>query len=141
MIFRKIFLALLVIVFFAIACKKRKNTVIPYVPVNIYIYPSDPTFNKLNTVGGWTYLSGGSRGIIVYRRSNEEFVAYDRHCTYDTENSCGQVQVTSSQITAVDSCCNSEFVLTDGSVIKSPATVPLQTYQVNYNGNELHIFN
>jgi nitrite reductase/ring-hydroxylating ferredoxin subunit len=124
-----------------IGCKKRKNTVIPYIPVNIYIYPSDPNFNKLNTPGGWVYLTGGSRGIIVYRRSNEEFVAYDRHCTYDTENTCGQVKVTSTQITAIDSCCMSEFVLTDGSVVKSPATVPLQAYQVNYNGNELHIFN
>ena len=122
-------------------CKKRKNTVIPYIPVNIYIYPSDPNFNKLNTPGGWVYLNGGSRGIIVYRRSNEEFVAYDRHCTYDTENACGQVEVTSTQITAIDSCCMSEFVLTDGSVVKSPASAPLQPYQVNYNGNELHIFN
>jgi nitrite reductase/ring-hydroxylating ferredoxin subunit len=122
-------------------CRKRKNTVIPYVPVNIYIYPSDPNFNKINTPGGWVYLNGGSRGIIVYRRSNEEFVAYDRHCTYDTENACGQVEVTTSQITAIDSCCMSEFVLTDGSVVKSPATNPLQAYQVNYNGNELRIFN
>lgn len=122
-------------------CKKKKNTVIPYIPVNIYIYPSDPNFNKINTPGGWVYLNGGSRGIIVYRRSNEEFVAYDRHCTYDTENTCGQVEVTSTQITAIDSCCMSEFVLTDGSVVKSPATNPLQAYQVSYNGNELHIFN
>jgi len=124
-----------------IGCNKRKNTVIPYTPVNVYIYPSDPNFNKLNTPGGWTYINGGSRGIIVYRRSNEEFVAYDRHCTYDTENSCGQVEVTATQITAIDSCCMSEFVLTDGSVVKSPATAPLQAYQVSYNGNELHIFN
>lgn len=122
-------------------CNKRKNTVIPYIPVNIYIYPSDPNFNKINTPGGWAYLTGGSRGIIVYRRSNEEFVAYDRHCTYDTENACGQVEVTSNQITAIDSCCMSEFVLTDGSVVKSPATNPLQAYQVTFNGNELHIFN
>lgn len=124
-----------------LGCKKRKNSVIPYVPVNIYIYPSDPNFNKLNTPGAWAYLNGGSRGIIVYRRSNEEFVAYDRHCTYDTENTCGQVEVTTSQITAIDSCCMSEFVLTDGSVVKSPASAPLQAYQVSFNGNELHIYN
>ena len=133
-----------VVIFFTtitFACKKRKNTVIPYVPVNIYIYPSDPNFNKLNTPGGWAYLNGGSRGIIVYRRSNEEFVAYDRHCTYDTENVCGQVEVNSSQIISIDSCCMSEFVLTDGSVVKSPASAPLQAYQVSFNGNELHIFN
>jgi nitrite reductase/ring-hydroxylating ferredoxin subunit len=134
-----LFLVLFSALFFG--CKKKRNTVIPYIPVNIYIYPSDPNFNKINTPGGWVYLNGGSRGIIVYRRSNEEFVAYDRHCTYDTENSCGQVEVTSNQITAIDSCCMSEFVLTDGSVVKSPATAPLQAYQVSYNGNELHIFN
>jgi nitrite reductase/ring-hydroxylating ferredoxin subunit len=139
--FNCIALILLATALLQLSCKKRKNTAIPYIPVNIYIYPSDPNFNKINTPGGWVYLNGGSRGIIVYRRSNEEFVAYDRHCTYDTENPCGQVEVTSSQISAIDSCCMSEFVLTDGSVIKSPATVPLQAYQVSYNGNELHIFN
>jgi len=123
------------------SCRKRKNTIVPYIPVNIYIYTSDPRFNTLNTPGGWVYLNGGSRGIIVYRRSNEEFVAYDRHCTYDVDNPCGQVAVSSTQITAVDSCCMSEFVLTDGSVVKNPASVPLQVYQVRFNGNELHIFN
>jgi nitrite reductase/ring-hydroxylating ferredoxin subunit len=123
------------------SCRKRNNTVIPYIPVNIYIYTSDPRFNALNTPGGWAYLNGGSRGIIVYRRSNEEFVAYDRHCTYNVDDPCGQVKVGATQITAIDSCCMSEFVLTDGSVIKNPATAPLQAYQVRYNGNELHIFN
>lgn len=134
--------ALLIGMFFiAISCKKKNNSVIPYVYVNLYIYPSEPLYNKLNAVGGWVYVSGGSRGIVVYRRSNDEFVAYDRHCTYQPDNSCGTVNVNSSQIMAVDSCCGSQFVLTDGSVAKAPATISLKAYQTSFDGNALHIFN
>lgn len=123
------------------SCKKKQQGVIPYVAVNIYIYPSDPNFNQLNVPGGWAYVNGGSKGIIVYRRSNEDFVAFDRHCPYLPENSCSRVSVNSTQITAVDTCCGSEFILTDGSPTKSPATVPLQFYQTSFNGNELRIYN
>lgn len=123
------------------SCKKGKNQTIPYVPVNIYINPSDPLYIKLAVPGGWLYLNGGSRGIIVYRRTVEEFVAYDRHCTYNVDDQCGKVSVNSTQIMAVDSCCLSEFVLTDGSVSKGPANQPLHQYQTSWDGNTLRIFN
>ena len=123
------------------ACKKENNRRIPYVPVNAVLYISDPQFNRLNVVGGWVYINGGSRGIIVYRRGQDDFVAYDRHCTFEPDNACGRVSVNNTQIQAVDSCCGSEFILTDGNVTKGPATIPLQDYITSFDGARVLISN
>ena len=126
---------------YTISCKKNTEDVVPNVYVNIFIYTTDPEFVNLNAVGGWVYITGGSRGIVVYRNSIEEFMAYDRHCTYEPSNSCARIEVEPSNITTVDSCCGSKFVLTDGSVINGPASMPLKQYQAKLEGNTLHIFN
>jgi nitrite reductase/ring-hydroxylating ferredoxin subunit len=137
-----ILLFLVVIAGLSPQCKKKsKNVIIPYVPVNVIIFVSDPQFNQLNAVGGWAYINAGSRGIIVYRRSNEDFVALDRHCTFQPENTCGRVSVNNTQIVAVDTCCGSEFVLTDGSAVKGPAVAPLLSYGTTFDGLRLQIFN
>ncbi|MGB0882574.1 MAG: hypothetical protein ACPGSO_06440, partial [Vicingaceae bacterium] len=74
---------------FFVACSKETQQNIPLVNVNSTIYTNNPAFNKISVPGTWMYINGGSRGIIIYRASTEEFKAYDRHCTYEPENSCG----------------------------------------------------
>jgi nitrite reductase/ring-hydroxylating ferredoxin subunit len=121
------------------SCKKD-DTGIPYVRVDIYIYTTDPNFVNLNAVGGWVYITGGSRGIIVYRSSNTEFKAYDRHCPYKPEDACGRVEVDSSNIQVVDPCCGSKFLLPDGGVTQGPAGMPLKSYGTSFDGSVLHIY-
>ncbi|MCO6499702.1 MAG: hypothetical protein J5I47_04890 [Vicingus serpentipes] len=121
--------------------KKDNNSGVPLVNVNIYINSSNPEFINLNAVGGWIYVVGGSRGIIVYKSSNNEFKAYDRHCTYDSGNSCALVSVEMSNISAKDDCCGSKFLITDGSVTQGPANLPLKQYRTSFDGSVLHIFN
>jgi len=123
-----------------ISCKKDNETV-PNVSVNIVISTTDPSYSNLNAVGGWLYLIGGSRGIIVYRYSIDEFMAYDRHCTYEPKETCAVVEVDQSGIIAEDSCCGSKFLLTDGSVIDGPASILLKTYRTFFDGNNLSIYN
>jgi nitrite reductase/ring-hydroxylating ferredoxin subunit len=122
------------------SCKKSTEPYVPYVRVNFTISPSDPQFNKLNVPGGWVYVTGGSRGIIVYRKSNDEFLAFDRHCPFQVADFC-RVSVNNTQIMAKDTCCGSEFVLTDGSVAKEPANRPLLQYQTGWDGFNLQVFN
>lgn len=123
------------------ACKKDKDNGIPIVPVDIYIYTSDPSFINLNAVGGWVYISGGARGILVYRKSISEFMAYDRNCTYNSSDPCAVVYVDSSNIIATDTCCNSMFSMVDGTVLQAPAGLPLKAYYTTFNGTVLHIYN
>ena len=121
-------------------CKKDGDAV-PNVAVNLVLSTTDVEFNDLNAVGGWIYLIGGSRGIVVYRLSLDEFMAYDRHCTYTPSESCGTIEVDQSGIIAEDPCCGSKFILTDGSVAGDPAEIPLKRYQTSFDGNLLHIYN
>ena len=124
-----------------LSCTKSENQTIPLVRVDVTIYANNPSFNAISVPGTWMYVNGGSRGIIIYRVSNEEFKAYDRHCTYDVESNCGLVEVDATNITGVDDCCGATFILTDGSVTKGPATFPLKQYQTTFDGAVLRIFN
>jgi nitrite reductase/ring-hydroxylating ferredoxin subunit len=134
-------LYILIISLFIFGCSKDQNTNIPLVSVNYTIYTNDPAYNAVTVPGSWMYLNGGSRGILLYRASNLGFIAYDRHCTYDSNNSCAQVAVDPSNIIVIDDCCASEFLITDGSVIRNPASLPLKKYRTSFDGSVLRIFN
>ena len=108
--------------------------------VDIYLYTTDPAFSPLNAVSGYTYLNGGSKGILVYRKSQNEFIAYDRHCSYKAVDG-NFVTVDVSGLLAVDGTCSSKFLVTDGTPNQGPAVNPLRIYQSAFDGNVLHIFN
>lgn len=120
-------------------CNKESNTV-PVVYTDIYLYTTDPAFSPLNAIGGYAYLAGGSKGIIVYRKSQTEFMAYDRHCTYNVANG-DVVAVDPSGLLAADAACKSRFLLTDGSPNSGPAVNLLKHYQTAFDQTVLHIFN
>lgn len=129
-------------VFILIACsKENNNSNIPLVTVNYYLQINNPAYNPVTVPGGWMYLNGGSRGIILYRASNDEFKAYDRHCTFESTSSCALVSIETNNITGLDDCCGSKFLITDGSVTKSPASLPLKQYQTSFDGSVLHVYN
>ena len=122
-------------------CKKDRDVVVPIVPVQIEINLNFPEYNALLITGGWAYITGGSEGLIVYRRGVNEFTALDRHCTYQVENLC-RVTVDDSQVMARDTmCCQSAFLLLDGSVVQGPAALGLKQYHTTFNGTILRIFN
>ena len=126
-----------------VQCKKdNDNTGIPFVDVNYTIRITDPEFIKLTTVGNWEYLTGGSKGIVVYRISTEEFAAFDRHCTFDPSEVCSQLDadVTGLRMNDFD-CCGSEFSLVNGSILRGPATLPLKRYNTSFDGLTLIITN
>src|SRR5690606_3430108 len=60
------------------SCKKHIHPV-PNIPFDITININLPSYSDLTGVGGYAFVEGGSKGIIVYRRSPNEFVAFDRH--------------------------------------------------------------
>ena len=126
----------------AISCVRNQN-IVPYVYVNQYINISLPSYSSLNAVGGWIYITGGSKGIIVYRQSFDQFSAYDRHCTYNSNDPCGKASVDSTNSFVECSCDGSQYQLYDGLVIQGPALYSLKPYQTTFDPltNQLHIFN
>lgn len=136
------FTAILLIIT-AFSCGKNDNPDnAPIVPVDVYINMSLPQYQSLNVPGGWAYANGGVKGILVYRRDQTEFVAYDRNCTYQGQNSCGAVEVDSSNILADCNCDGSVYNIYDGSVTQGPATLPLRAYNTYFDGNfTLRVYN
>lgn len=131
------------ILLFINSCKKQTATSgVPLVAVNLNLYINNPSYIKLNAIGGWQYIAGGARGILLYRSSSSDFMAYDRNCTYQPTNPCAIVSVDNTNIIVRDStCCSSQFSIVDGSVIHGPATFPLKAYNTSFDGNILHIYN
>jgi hypothetical protein len=125
------------------SCKKNKNHPVPNIPFDMTIDINLPSYNGLIGVGGWTYVEGGSRGIIVYRRSIEEFIAFDRHSPEDPDGICSHPLFPEAEnfLTLKDTCSEGKWSLYDGSIISGSA-FGLRQYQTGYNGsNLLRIYN
>ena len=69
------------------SCGNQQTHPVPYVPFNLTIDLNLPGYFSFAGVGGWAYVNGGSRGIIVYRRSIDEFIVFDRH-SVDVNATC-----------------------------------------------------
>lgn len=133
----------LLLCFVCNSCKKNSQSNksgVPTAPVDMYIYIT--SYPSLNTPTGWAYVNGGVRGILVYRKSSTDFMAYERNCTYLPSNTCARINADIGGIFAIDTCCSSKFLMSDGSVNVGPATIPLTKYQATFDGtNTIHIFN
>jgi hypothetical protein len=125
--------ALIVPTLFFVSCKEQ-NYPIPDVPVNVSINLDLPSYNALNAPGGFAYVTGGSRGIVVYRNF-DEFVALDRHSTYDSDKECAVVEVNPDNIfELIDTCSGSKYSISTGVVIAGPAQYALKRYQSYWDG-------
>ncbi|MCX6247015.1 MAG: hypothetical protein NTW10_04725 [Bacteroidetes bacterium] len=135
-------LLILLFVCFLPQCKKEKQqNDIPVIAVNIALDPNSTEYLRLNTVTGWEYLTGGYRGIIVYRATPNGFMAYERACPYDWDKTSSRMVVDSSGMTTYCPSCTSKFILTDGSPISGPSPYPMKQYRTTYNGSILYIYN
>lgn len=112
---------------------------IPIVPVYEEINLQDIRYQNLH-IGGWIYLEGGVRGLVLIKQSEFHYIALDRACTYHPEDPCAVVEMHSSGLYLLDNCCGSQFEKT-GGVIKGPAQRPLLQYNTYINGNYLTIQN
>lgn len=115
------------------SCKEEEYP-IPNVPVNILINLDLPAYQPLNGVGGFAYVNGGSRGVVVYR-DFDQFVAFDRHSTYNSDDPCAVVSVDEANpFELVDSCSDSRYSITTGVVLQGPAKWGLKRYNTYWDG-------
>jgi hypothetical protein len=115
---------------------------IPQLPVDFEININDPQYHALHTQG-FTYVDGknrGVRGIILYKSSNQSYVAFERTCSFQPTSACATVDVHPSGQYMMDSCCGSIFNW-QGNPIAPPAYLPLLQYQTSLSGSYLRIYN
>lgn len=141
---------ILVLVLISTGCRKEEiNPNIPQVYINITLDPNSTMYQDLNTAGGWMYLTANapSRGIIVYRLTNDEFLAYDRIPPNDPNRCCENANVCTRLVVgnnypfAKDECLGTLYSLLDGSIFSGEGNWGMIRYHTTYNGVYLRIFN
>ena len=121
-------------------CKKKEDD-LPFAYINQTYSLYDPVFFSLQSIGGSATIENeGINGILLYRKSLEEIVAYDGNCTYNPEARCA-AKITNFSNEATDTCCGSVFQLFDGVPSKGPASLALYEYKVTFSGDNFTIRN
>lgn len=130
-------------------CKpQQQDDPIPYVLVDVYVNTNLPGYQTLNIPGGYAYLTGGVRGIVLVRNFGNELRAFDRCCSYKPLDSCSMVTIDSSGLfmscgkyqPSFVPCCGSNFDFS-GLPTKSPAFRSLREYRITNDNGIVHIFN
>lgn len=137
------FVITLSLIFFSSSCVKNNQNPVPSIPFDMTIDINLPSYYPLQGVGSWVYVLGGSRGIIVYRRSLDEFVAFDRHSPMDPNGTCFLPLFPDQDnfLQLKDTCSSALFSLYDGGPI-SGSQFGLRQYATQFNGlNLLRIYN
>ncbi len=120
---------------FLIGCEKDTQHPVPFVKVDFTV--NLESAYELNTINSSLNYSGGYRGVVIYRLAEDEFKAFDRACTYDTNE---QIKVIDPPLAECKEC-ESSYLLIDGSVVDGPAVHQLRQYQTSLDDPFLHVFN
>jgi nitrite reductase/ring-hydroxylating ferredoxin subunit len=132
-------LFLSILIFTIYQCDKEQER-IPYVYVNIQKSIDDPELNAVLIPGNYVYLTGGVNGIILYRFSNDEFIAWERTCPYVPSDNC-RISLDETDVFCACPCCESEYSIIDGTAVKGPSTYPLKSYKTYFDGYYIRIYN
>jgi hypothetical protein len=134
---------IVLLVFFAfslstLGCKRNLHPV-PDIPFNININVNLPSYSGLQSIGGFAYVdNAGVKGLVVYRRTMDEFVAFDRMSTAAGGDTCTPIYVDpDNMLILLDPCTTSRFSLFDGSLIQGPAEWGLRAYRTIWNGMDI----
>ncbi|MDG2463507.1 MAG: hypothetical protein P8M61_00320 [Crocinitomicaceae bacterium] len=133
----------LILLITSLGCKKNNPHPVPSYTLDITIDINLPSYINLTGVSGYAYVNGGSRGVIVYRRGIDDFVAFDRHSPADVNGDCPQPLTpdVNNFLTLLDTCNTASFSLYDGSPI-SNSDFGLRQYQTIWDGtSKLRIYN
>ena len=129
----------LIISFCSQSCETNDN----YIP-DVYVQFQIP----LTEIGGigqaiYTNENYGVKGIIIYHEGFNNYLAFDRACSYAPEEKCEKVELDNLLAPSflVDSCCGATFFLSDGTPTVGAASLPLRQYHTSTDGSYLYIRN
>jgi len=114
---------------------------VPYVYVNVQLYPDMPSHIALKTPGNYLYVDGGYKGIVVACTAPDQWVAFDRACPHHPRTKDAILSVDSTNLFLECPICGSKFNLYDGYIVNGPSKyTPLQ-YTIDYLDSKLIISN
>lgn len=135
---------------FISSCDKDNGDRQPLPPINITLDPNSTFYQEINVVGGWVYLNEQdgaeppSRGIIVYRLSTDQFMAFERTPPFKPDSCCNEAKTICTSLVVdypfvLDTCTSSKYLILDGSPVEGPSSMTLSMYVAEYNGDLLFI--
>lgn len=130
------FLIPILILAFFVRCDKNET---PFPNVSVYVTLSLDTQLKNVLPGNYVEVDNyGIGGLIIFRVDNNDFLAFDRACTYEASHTC--ILEDSDHDGFFDCpCCESRFWMVNsvdiaGTVLNGPANYPLKQYNCYFNG-------
>ena len=136
----KFFYILLITGFISCSNSDDQNPILPDVPVNITLFLNNPSNNNLKAVGGMVEVSGGIKGIVVYRASIDNYLAYDLACPHLSPSACTKM-IVEDGLNMECTCDNTKFALALGGAPQSGTQYPAKQYRVIKEGETLIITN
>ena len=119
----------------------KDTSFIPDVAVNFSLPLTDPRLSRLSSPGGAVLINGyGIAGLVLYRKTDNGYAAFDRCSTVNPEQKCA-VTLDDPTLTVTDPCSGAKFLLEDGSPVKAPAVRALKSYTLAISGLNLHVTN
>ena len=110
-------------------------------PVYVYerVYLDNPENSELKIPGNYKFIEGGIKGIVVYNFGSQEYLAFDRVCTFENNIAIDSI----NSIIAICKNCDSKFLLNQNGINSDgPAPTPLIQYNcVLRENNTLYITN
>lgn len=134
----KLQIFLIFTLFLFAGCKKNNQHPVPSIAFDFQIDMTLPSYSPLNGVGGWCYVNGGIKGIVVYRKSYDDFVAWERQSPEDEAGTCESGLVTNADnfLQLDDPCSNAQFSLYDGSPLAN-SEWGLRGYLIQWDGSNI----
>lgn len=138
-----------------LSCGKENpvDKLLPDVNVDLTIRPasiqytfSDENGNgNLINAGGWLYVDGGYRGIIIFNTGLPDFTyrAFERTAPYGFPNDSDcRVEMDESGWFAIDPCSKTKYSLFDDGLPddQGPGSLPLKQYNTSFDGTNLHVY-
>lgn len=138
-----------IICFFLLATIACKNEIDPEVFVDDLPYP-DPfqlslnldlvSFQSLQFERNVILKEVGLKGVIVVKRGDNDYAAFERTCPYEPEKECSIISMNAGQQYLECKCGNSFYTLS-GYPTNSPSPRKLREYYTSLSGRTLYIDN
>jgi len=127
----------LLISFFLFNCANNSvvNSCFSGVVMNETINLSNPQFIDIQVPGGYTYVSLGGRNLLIIRRTDSSFKAYDRQCP---ERDCSS-SMTFDGLKLICPCSDKEYNSLNGSPLDGEGCFALEYTTILVGDSTLQI--
>lgn len=125
------------------SCVEEEPTIIPDVYVNFNISLDLPQYNALNSVNNAVKVPNygyDENGVIVYRFTLDEFLAFDATCPQHIEKSTS-IDLDDGGAAGTATCPHCQTTYSFFNFGQASKGYPLKRYKVSVNGSFLNISN